>query len=179
MTTISVLTSAQVPPSRPARVELHSPYATLAPTDVVAVGYVWTGDCSATVEISRISGPYDACITEDDKPPVRPLGEPPWYMSCDAVRSAIYQYCLVRGAQFDIYRWVNLAGLAAIWQCITLPDGVRSEWQRVLETAHLIGTEHQPGAPTRPFINTPLRQDIRALRLPTAKYGYNDVVRNS
>lgn len=99
---------------------------------------VWTGTCSATVELARLAGPDDRALPASTSAPVRLPGDGPWRLAMPQVRAAIYAYCLTLGTQFDIYRWVNLSGLAEVWPLITLPAGVRSEWRRVLVAAGLI-----------------------------------------
>jgi len=99
---------------------------------------VWTGDYSGTVELSRLAGPRDGLVTASDALHVRPAGSPPWRLSDPGVRVAVYQHCLTRGTQFEIYRWVNLEDLAGVWPDLDLPQGVRNEWARVLSAAGLL-----------------------------------------
>lgn len=99
---------------------------------------VWTGDYSGTVELSRLAGPRDGFVTASDALHVRPAGSPPWRLSDPGVRVAVYQHCLTRGTQFEIYRWVNLEDLAGVWPDLDLPQGVRNEWARVLSAAGLL-----------------------------------------
>jgi len=99
---------------------------------------VWTGDCSASVELARLAGPRDALLGTSDAAGLRLAGRPPWSLADPTVRAALYERCLVSGTQFDIYRWVNLADLAMVWQLLRLPVGVRDEWSRVLVAAQLL-----------------------------------------
>jgi hypothetical protein len=45
---------------------------------------------------------------------------------------------LNRGTPFDIYRWVNLADLAALWPGLDLPVGLRAEWGGALRAMGLL-----------------------------------------
>lgn len=99
---------------------------------------VWTGRYSATVDLARLAGPRDGLLTVTDAGRLRLPGEPPWPLSSPDIRAALYECCLVCGTQFDIYRWVNLTDLAAVWTMLRLPPGVRHEWAKVLLAAGLI-----------------------------------------
>lgn len=108
------------------------------------VGAVWTADYSATVELRRLAGPHDKTIGAGEwhwGAPGESIGCGPWRLASPAVRLVVYQWCLANGSQFEIYRWVNLVDLAAMWSTIALPSGVRAEWGRALRAAGLV-----PGA---------------------------------
>jgi hypothetical protein len=125
---------ALVPRSHPAA-DIGDPVGRARSAGITAV---WTGNYSGTVELSRLAGPRDGYVTATDALHVRPPGSPPWRLSDPGVRVAVYQHCLTRGTQFEIYRWVNLHDLARIWPELTLPQGVRDEWARVLSAAGLL-----------------------------------------
>lgn len=120
------------------------PLAKSAPHDPVSraraagVTAVWTGDCSATVELSRLAGPHEGIVQQAEGERWSLPGRGPWDFAEPAVRRAAYEFCLVAGSQFDIYRWVNLTDLAAQWHALDLPDGVRGDWARALVAAELI-----------------------------------------
>jgi len=99
---------------------------------------VWTGDCSASVELARLAGPRDGLVGPSDAAGLRLAGRPPWSLADPTVRAALYERCLVSGTQFDLYRWVNLTDLAMVWPLLRLPAGVRDEWGRVLVAAQLL-----------------------------------------
>ena len=101
---------------------------------------VWTGDCSGSVELARLAGPRDGLLTASDAGRLRRAGRAPWSLADPAVRAALYEHCLICGTQFDIYRWVNLADLAAVWHLMRLPAGIGDEWGRVLVAARLLET---------------------------------------
>lgn len=100
---------------------------------------VWTADHGATVELSRLAGPRDHLLTAaearyfglDTTGLGRRLARPP-------VRCAVYERVLGTGTPFDIYRWVHLLDLAAVWRALCLPRGIRYEWQRALRAARLL-----------------------------------------
>lgn len=102
---------------------------------------VWTGDCSGTVELARLAGPHDGLLTGADGLRLRLVRPGPWPLADPGVRVALYEYCLARGTQFDIYRWLNLCDLAAVWARLRLPHGVRGEWARVLVAAGLLDAD--------------------------------------
>ena len=104
------------------------------PGRVTAV--VWTADCSATVDLSRLAGP----LTGRWQIPQR-LGHLPCSDSggrCDFNRTrcvtGLYSRCLTAGSQFDIYEWVNLFNLARLWDQLLLPRGLRAEWAGALRS---------------------------------------------
>lgn len=98
---------------------------------------VWTADCSATVELARCAGPHDgrvrmpACCTAPEPSPGAEID-----LSLATTKVRLYECCLSRGTPFDIYRWVNLADLAALWPRLSLAPAVRAEWGSAL---HAIG----------------------------------------
>lgn len=40
----------------------------------------------------------------------------------------LYEFCLIHGSCFEIYRCVNLAELARLWSGPSLPTGIRAQW---------------------------------------------------
>lgn len=134
----TVSTTAGPLPAQPRRSAAADPLTRALEAGIRAV---WTGNCSGTVELSRLSGPRDGEITPTDCGSVRLPGRPPWRLSSARVKAALYEHCLTRGTQFEIYRWVNLDDLAAIWHLLDLPGGVRNEWARVLRAAGLTVSE--------------------------------------
>ncbi len=127
----------------PAHALAHPP-APLDPARAIArarsagISAVWTGDCSATVELARLAGPRDGLLALPTVARLRLTIPPPWRLAAPGVRAALYRHCLVSGTQFDIYRWINLVDLAQVWEELVLPPGVRHEWGRVLAAAGLV-----------------------------------------
>lgn len=105
---------------------------------VQGIAAVWSGSCSATVELARLAGPHEWRLSASDAAALRL----PRFSGCrasdPAVRAAVYEFCLVLGSPFDIYRWVNLPDLAGVWQKLSLPPGVKAEWRGVLVAAGLL-----------------------------------------
>lgn len=99
---------------------------------------VWTGTCSATVELARLAGPIEGTLAAGECARYQLPGEPPLQLADPEVRIALYEHCLTAGTQFDIYRWINLRELATYWDLLTLPAGVRREWECVLSAAGLL-----------------------------------------
>ncbi len=102
---------------------------------------VWTADCSATVDLGRCAGPHagaaraPACLVGTlgaAHPPLVDLSE-------SAVKARLYECCLSGGTAFDIYRWINLQDLAALWPRLNLPAGLRAEWSGALHAIGLLG----------------------------------------
>lgn len=102
------------------------------------IAAAWTGRCDGTVDLTRLAGPRSGWLSPTDVGSVELPGSPPWPLARAAVRCALYEWALVEGTQFDIYRWVNLFDLAAVWPSLRLPDGVHAEWERVLRAAGLL-----------------------------------------
>lgn len=127
-------------PSRtvPAPRDPAPPVDPVARARAAGITAVWTGNYSGTVELARLAGPHDGAITAPDRCRFRLVGLPPWRLSDPQVREVLYQQCLTSGTQFDIYRWINLVDLAAVWHHLRLPAGVRSEWGTVLLAAGLL-----------------------------------------
>lgn len=42
---------------------------------------------------------------------------------------------------FDVYRWVNLPDLAALWPRLNLPAGLRAEWSGALHAIGLLESD--------------------------------------
>lgn len=99
---------------------------------------VWAGNCSGTVDLARLAGPRSARIGAGDGIAARLPGRPPWQLAEPRVRVAVYRYCLTAGSPFEIYRWVNLTDLAAVWASLALPRGLAREWRGALEAAGLV-----------------------------------------
>lgn len=93
---------------------------------------VWTGDCSATVDVDRCVGPRGRLAAPPGCWADSGLGE--FDLGEATHRVALYECCLRHGTPFDIYRWVDLVDLAALWPRIRLPAGVRAEWATALAT---------------------------------------------
>lgn len=92
-------------------------------------GAVWMPDGSGTIELARLAGPaggtveapghlLDGAADTDDS----------WDLDHDETKIALYELCLARGSQYDIYRWVNLAELLRLWHRLDLPAQVRAHW---------------------------------------------------
>jgi len=101
---------------------------------------VWTADLSATVDLTRCAGPRGgrtrapSCMTGGC-----PCLSPAEIDLSESVNKArLYECCLNRGTPFDIYRWVNLADLAALWPGLHLPVGLRAEWGGALRAMGLL-----------------------------------------
>lgn len=48
--------------------------------------------------------------------------------------TALYIRCLTVGTPFEIYQWVNLDNLVALWDTLVLPVGVKAEWSGALHS---------------------------------------------
>lgn len=102
------------------------------------IAAAWIGDCSATIELSRLQGPHDgevpaAVARQCGLPGTRPLR-----LSDPDVRAAVYAYMLTFGTNHDCYRWINLVDLASVWHRMRLSEAVRAEWGGVLDAAGLL-----------------------------------------
>lgn len=97
------------------------------------VSATWTGDCSATVELSRLRGPRHGAAA-----PADPRSGPVHDEAMPATTAELYRWALTDGTQFDIYRWVNLYDLARMWADLDLPAGIRHQWELVLRSAGLV-----------------------------------------
>lgn len=89
-------------------------------------GAVWMLDGSGTIELARLAGPADGTV----EAPIHLLdgAADNWDLDHDDTKIALYELCLTRGSQYDIYRWVNLAELLRLWHRLDLPDQVRAHW---------------------------------------------------
>jgi hypothetical protein len=100
---------------------------TTAPTTAV-----WTGDCAMAVELAHVLGPARGVI----EPPADLLAHAPADMSWDlgqtATKIRLYEFCLIHGSSFEIYRCVNLGELARMWPQLCLPTGIRAQWAGAL-----------------------------------------------
>lgn len=114
------------------------------------ISAAWTGSCDGTVQLDRLAGPHAGELTDRDASRFRIGGRGPWLLSQTPVRVAVYREVLTHGTQFDIYQWVNLPDLAAVWRHLHLPRPVRHEWAKVLRAAGLLG-------PARPHLLRPDR----------------------
>jgi hypothetical protein len=99
------------------------------------LGAVWTTDGSGTIELARLSGPADGVV---DAP--AHLLDPMWTrevwdLGRDEAKAVLYEVCLTRGSQYDIYRWVNLPELVRLWDRLELPEPVRLQWTSSLRSA--------------------------------------------
>lgn len=133
--------SRELPPA--ASVLPAAPQLDTAPAEralAAGIAAAWTGHCDGTVDLKRLAGPRDCELTVADVGFLNLPGSPPWRLSRPSVRCALYEWALTHGTQFDIYRWVNLVDLAAVWDELNLSDGVRAEWERVLRAASLLPT---------------------------------------
>lgn len=94
---------------------------------------VWTVDHSATIELSRLAGEYDAILAEADAERLGLARNELPILTDPKVRVAVYQHYLEDGTQFDIYRWINLIDLAVTLPHLSLPEGATRDWEHVLE----------------------------------------------
>jgi hypothetical protein len=99
---------------------------------------VWTGSCSGTVDIARLQGPHDVVLSKHDASRFGLSMAGVCRLADPAVRPVVYEFCLRFGSQFDIYRWINLSELAAIFKTLRLPGGITEEWRSVLVHARLL-----------------------------------------
>jgi hypothetical protein len=102
------------------------------------IAAAWIGDCSATIELSRLQGPHDGDVPATVARLCGLRGRPPWRLSDPAVRAAVYAYMLTFGTNHDCYRWINLVDLAGVWHRMHLSPSVRAEWRGVLAAAGLL-----------------------------------------
>jgi hypothetical protein len=112
----------------------------MAVTAARALVAVWTADCSATVQLSRCSGPRAGRV----RPPACWAGGSrsgeQFDLSNLANKAALYECVVAGGTPFDIYRWINLSDLALLWPRLRVPSGVRAEWGAALaELGLLVG----------------------------------------
>lgn len=142
----------------PRRAPQSDPAQAIAHARLAGITAVWTGDCAATVELARLSGPRDGLLCSAAPGCRLATIPPPWRLSTVRVRAALYQCCLTSGTQFDIYRWINLVDLAEVFDTLRIPTGVRSEWRAVLVAARLVATIGRPADHDGPAA-------VRSLRL--------------
>jgi hypothetical protein len=99
---------------------------------------VWTGDCSATILLAKLTGPRGGPIPTGEAGRWGLVGTSSRTLADPGVRAALYTHMLTYGSAFDCYRWVNLLDLAAVWRRLDLPRGLRAEWHGVLRAAGLL-----------------------------------------
>jgi hypothetical protein len=102
------------------------------------IAAAWIGDCSATIELSRLQGPHDGEVPAAVARQCGLRGTGPFRLSDPEVRAAVYAYMLTYGTNHDCYRWINLVDLAGVWHRMQLSEGVRAEWGGVLDAAGLL-----------------------------------------
>lgn len=119
--------------------------AALARARAAGIAAVWTGPCTASVDLARLAGPEHYAFDSAGAAFFGLPGTEPWQLFDLRVRVAVYERVLTSGTQFDIYRWVNLIDLATAWTALRLPRGVRGEWQGVLQAAALLQPQHRYG----------------------------------
>jgi hypothetical protein len=98
-------------------------------------GAVWMADGSGTIELARLAGPADGPVDAPSHLLDPKRTRHVWDLSRDEAKIALYQLCLTRGSQYDIYRWVNLAELVRLWDRLELPGPVRLQWTSSLRSA--------------------------------------------
>ena len=85
---------------------------------------VWTADCSATVDLSRLAGPRNVTRQLPDRLARRACATRPGDLGLVDCTLALPERCLAVGTQYDIYRWVNLVNL---WPLLTVQAGLKAE----------------------------------------------------
>lgn len=95
---------------------------------------VWTADCSAAVELSRLAGPRSGTRQLPDRLAHRACDTLPCDLGRVDCKLALYERCLTVGTQYDIYRWVNLEDLVDLWPLLALPAGLKAEWTGALRS---------------------------------------------
>lgn len=128
---------------------VRSPFDPVAQALAAGIAAVWAGDYGGTIDLGRLAGPHDAVLTAAEASRFRFAGSAPVRLSAPGVRKRLYEHCLTSGTQFDVYRWINLPALATVWHKLTLPNGVRRDWESVLQAAGLLrwaATARQNGA---------------------------------
>jgi hypothetical protein len=98
---------------------------------------VWSPDCSATIDLTRLGGPRQGVI----HPPPHLLPARPgigWDLADRGTKVQLYQACLRGGRPYEIYRWVNLPDLVELWPALELPARIAHPWTRGLRDAGLL-----------------------------------------
>ncbi len=84
------------------------------------------------VELAHVLGPARGVI----EPPADLLAHAPadtsWDLDQTATKIRLYEFCLIHGSSFEIYRCVNLGELARMWPQLCLPTGIRAQWAGAL-----------------------------------------------
>jgi hypothetical protein len=102
------------------------------------LGAVWTADGSGTIELARLDGPITGLADAPSHLINAGRARPVWDLDRDDAKIALYELCLTRGSQYDVYRWVNLDELVRLWDRLDLPEPVRLQWTSSLNSARYL-----------------------------------------
>jgi hypothetical protein len=104
---------------------------------------LWASTGGAPVELDRLQGPRTGQIDA----PAHLIGatrQRSLDLDDPQTKIRLYEVLLRRGSAFDLYHWVNLDELIAIWDQMTLPKDIAAPWAWALQSIHLERAESAP-----------------------------------